>query len=272
MKTAVKCILVAGVLMCCVGGLLWARRIIVTTVAHQRPYKWDQFAIPRIQFTQEPLSNVFNKVNEAVKQASHGAVQQVVIFDTSPVQITKFAPSKEIEEQMDDMISAFRAHEKEMASKGKDLYENGTYSGLMGGGHSLGCTLQELALGSELGYEERADGVHIWHDPRVFECRAYRISEGLTALMEAKRRANDLHVDAEPIVSAFAQATSIHSWSFWVPDGPNRLSGEFRFNKVFRHLKDSGLILALATPEEHKEAESKLKSAGLWVDVPAEKK
>ena len=271
MKTAVKWIIVvAGLLICCVVGLLWARR--ANAVAHQRPYKWDQFPIPLIQFTQEPLSNVFSRVNDAVKQASHGAVQQVVIFDNTPVQITKFAPSEEIEEQMDDMISAFRAHEKERAGKGTDLYENGTYSGLMGGGHSLGCTLQMLASGSELGYEEREDGVHIWPEPRHFECRAYKVTDGLRSLMEAKRRANDLHVDAEPIVSAFAQATSIHSWSVWVPDGPNSLSSEYRFNKVFRHLKDSALILALATPEEHKEAESKLKSAGLWADVSAENK
>src|SRR5215831_11486348 len=134
MITAVKwIILVAGLLICCAVGLLWARK--VNAVAHQRPYKWDQFAIPRIQFTQEPLSNVFSRLNEAVKQASHGSIQQVVIFDSTPVQITKFALSKEIDEQMDDMISAFRAHEKEMAGKGTDLYENGAYSGLMGGGH-----------------------------------------------------------------------------------------------------------------------------------------
>lgn len=270
MKTAVKWIVLAvALLFCCAVGLRWVRS--ANAVAHQRPYKWDQFAIPRIQFTQEPLSNVFSRVNEAVKQASHGAVQRVVIFDNTPVQITKFAPSKEIGEEMDEMISAFRAHEKEMASNGKDVYESGTYSGTMGGGHSLGCTLQDLASDG-FGYQERADGVHIWREPSRFECRAYKITDGLCSLMEAKSRTNDRYVDAEPIVSAFAQATSIHSWSVWVPDGPNSLSSECRFNKVFRHLKDSALILALATPEEHKEAESKLKSAGLWADVSEENK
>jgi len=268
MKTALRWIsLVVGILLCGAIGLLWVHRI--TAVAHQRPYKWDQFAIPRIQFTQEPLSNVFSTVNQAVNQASHGAVHQVVIYDNTPIQITKFAPNKEIDLQMDDMISAFRAHENEMASNGKDFYESGTYSGTMGGGHSLGCALQDLASGVNLGYQEREDGVHIWREPKSFECRAYRITDGLRSLMEAKRRTSDLHVDAEPIVSVFAQVTSIQSWSVWVPDGPNRQTSEYRFSKVFRHLKDSELILALATPEEQKEAESKLKSAALWAEVSA---
>src|SRR5258708_6724688 len=62
-------------------------------------------------------------------------------------------------------------------------------------------------------------------------------------------------------------AAEIHSWSVMVPDGPNSATGEFRLNKVFWHLPDAGLILALATPEEHSNAVTRLKAEGLWEDI-----
>ena len=106
-------------------------------------------------------------------------------------------------------------------------------------------------------------------EPHELECRVYGVSEALVAVMEQKRKANDLHVDAEPIVSALAQVAEIHSWSVMVPDGPNSATSEFRFDKVFRYLPATKVILALATPDEHSNAVVRLKAQGVWHEVPA---
>jgi hypothetical protein len=262
-------LLILGVLVIA-GVAILVRRPSFSMIGHQRPYKWDQFVIPRMEFTQEPVSNVVKAVNDAVRAASRGTVEQAVMLDATPASVRKFAPNPEIDRRMDAMISVFRQHEQEMLRNGANGYESAFFTGQMGGGHSLGCTFQELVTATGLGYEERADGISVWREPRYFECRAYRISNGLLNLMEQKRRANHLHVDAEPIVSALAQATGIHSWSITVPDGPNSWHDETRFDKVFQPLPDLGLILALGTPEEHATAEARLKASGLWADVAAE--
>jgi hypothetical protein len=269
-RKLVKVAFVGVGLVLLAGVGVWLYRPGEPRIAHQRPFKWDRYPVPRLRFTNEPIANVVKSVNDTVRSLSKGDVQRVVLLDTNAVQIVKFAPSAGIEEEMDAMILVFRKHEEEMKKRGADGFETGLYTGQIGGGHSLGCVLGELALGAGLGYEEKEDGIHIQRDPCEFECRAYKISDRLVSLMEQKRQANDLHVDAEPIVSAFAQATGIHSWTIMVPDGPNSSTGEFRFDKVFRHLPDAGIILALATPEEHSNAVARLKADGLWAVVAVE--
>lgn len=167
-------------------------------IAHQRPFKWDRYPVPRLRFTNEPIANVVKSVNDTVRSLSKGDVPRVVLLDTNAVQIVKFAPSAGIEEEMDAMILVFRKHEEEMKKRGADGFETGLYTGQIGGGHSLGCVLGELAMGAGLGYEKKEDGIHIRRDPCEFECRAYKISDRLVSLMEQMRKANDLHVDAEP--------------------------------------------------------------------------
>ena len=257
-----------------VGGLVilaWLgisqHRFGISRIAHQRPYKWDQYLVPEKRFTNEPISNVVSYVNESVRNLSRSAVPQAVFLDTTPSQTSKFAPDPEIERQMDEMISAFRQHEEELKKRRAEGFETGLYSGVVGGGHSLGCIFADLASNAGLGYEEKPDGIHMRREPHELEYRAYRIARALVTLMEQKQKANDLHVDAEPIVSAFAQAAEIHSWSVMVPDGPNSATGEFRFDKVFRHLPEAHLMLALATPEEHSNAVVRLKAEGLWAEI-----
>ena len=222
-----------------------------------------------MRFSQEPVLNVVKAVNEAVRTASRGTVEQAVVLDSTPDAIRKFAPTKEIDSKMDALILVFRQYQQQLAKRGASGYESAPYTGEMGGGHSLGCTFQDLATQTGLNYEERNDAIHLGRAPSL-ECHAYRISKGLLALMEQKRQANDLHVDAEPIVSALAQATGIHSWSINVPDGPTSSHGEICFDKVFQHLPDLGIILALGTPEEHAGAEARLKASGLWEDLAVE--
>lgn len=225
-------------------------------------------------FKQEPIVNVVKAVNDAVRVASRGTVQQAVILDTTPAPIKKFAPSSEVGRQMDDMISAYRAHEGEMLRKGANGFESAPYTGPMGGGHSLGCTFQMFVSWSNLGYEERADAIHLWRLPKHLECRAYKITPGLVARIEQERKSNSYLVDAEPIVSAFAHATEGpnggFAWTISVPTGPGSAEGEERIDKVFRHLPEQELILVIGTPEEHAEAESLLKKSGLWSEIADE--
>lgn len=227
-----------------------------------------------MEFKQEPIANVVKAVNDAVRKASRGTVQQAVILDTTPAPIKKFAPSSEVDRQMDDMISAYRVHEVEMLGKGANGFESAPYTGPMGGEHSLGCTFQMFVSWACLGYAERADGIHLWRMPKYLECRAYKITPGLIARIEQERKSNNYLVDAEPIVSAFAHATEDRNggfeWTISVPSGPTSGEGEERIDKVFRHLPDQGLILVIGTPEEHADAESRLKSSGLWADVAVE--
>jgi hypothetical protein len=251
---------------------LFHHRFGISRIAHQRPYRWDQYLLPEKRFANEPISNVVSYVNDSVRSLSKGAVPQAVFLDTAPTRISKLAPTPEIERQMDEMILAFRQHEQELEKKGAEGFETGLYTGIVGGRHSLGCIISDLASNAGLGYEEKPDGIHLRREPPAFECRAYAISKALVGTMEQKRKANDLHVDAEPIVSALAQATDIHSWSIMVPDGPNSATGEFRFNKVFRHLPEANLILALATPEEHSNAVVRLKADGLWAELGADQR
>ena len=236
-------------------------------VVHQRPYNWDKYVLPRMEFKQEAITNVIVTVNNAVRLASHGAVTQAVVLDATPAPIKKFAPTKEIETEMDALISAYRKSEEDLLSRGASGYESAPYTGPMGGGHSLGCTFQMLVDFAGLGYEERPDAIHLWRIPNSLECRAYRVTPGLTARIEQEHKTGSYLVEAEPIVSVLANVTGINSWSYTVPDGTNSAHSESRFSKVFKYVPDSNVILAIATPEEHEQAELKLKAAALWSEV-----
>jgi hypothetical protein len=236
-------------------------------VVHQRPYDWDRFVLPMMEFKQEPISNVVKAVNDAVRSASKGSVAQAVVLDATPAPIKKVASSAEIEHRMDELISAYRKNEEDLLKQGADGYESAPYTGPMGGGHSLGCTFQMFVSEADLGYEERPDAIHLWRMPSALECRAYKVTAGLTARIEEEHKAKNYLVDAEPIVSVLANVTGIHTWSYTVPNGPTSSHSESRFDKVFKYLPDSNLILAIATPEEHAQAETRLKAAGLWGEI-----
>jgi hypothetical protein len=199
---------------------------------------------------------------------SGGAVETAVVLDCTPAPIKKFPPNTEIDGAMDRMIAACREHESAMLKRGANGFESAPYTGPMGGGHSLGCTFQMFVAQSELGYAEQPDAIHLWRLPRTLECRAYSITPALLARIEPERKSNNYLVDAESVVSVFAHATESFEWSLMVPDGPNSGHGEQRIDKIFRHLVAQNLLLAIGTPEQHSQAESRLKTAGLWQDVP----
>src|SRR5437867_6771470 len=108
---------IVGVLVTA-GMVVRFRRAAVSSVAHQRPYEWDRFVLPKQKFIQEPLSNVVSAVNNSVRAASKGAVVHAIHLDVAPAPIKKVAPSLEVDRRMDEMISNFRLHEQEMIWRG----------------------------------------------------------------------------------------------------------------------------------------------------------
>lgn len=263
-RPAVIKFFLAVLLIAAVG--LW----IAHHAAVQRVPVWDRYRLPRMEFRAQPTTAVIAAINAAVQTASGGAVNLAVILDPTPAPIQKVAPDDGLGREMDGLIEDFRRHERELVRKGASGYETTPYSGTVGGGIPLRCFAEELELLSSLEVRTGADAIHISRRPPQLECRAYRISDGMRRLMEQKRKANQLHVHAEPIVSAFATASGIHEWSIMVPNGPDGLVSEFRFDKVFCHLSARDVILAIATPEEHREAETQLRARGCWENLNGE--
>jgi len=244
-------------------GLRWS---VSHRVAHQRPYPWDRYVISTLKFEGVPWLEVVSKINAAVAKASKGVITQAVTFDTSPARIMKVNCPPACEPQADQLIKRFRAHEHEMNRRGANGFEGALCTGTVHEHHSIGCTLRMLAEESGLSYEEKADGIHLSRMPRQMECRAYRITDGLVERMKYERSKREYKVGAEPLVSALIHETGFGSWSIMLPEGPNRWTSETRYNEVFRFIPELNIILALATPEEHVQAEGRLKASGLWGD------
>ncbi len=235
------------------------------TIAHQLPYKWDSYVRPDLQFTLEPMSNVIAKVNTLIRGLSSNAVPEAVKLDTTPTKIVKVASNPSLDPYMNQLIADFRDNEKEMNRRGAEGFENTPFTGSLDGHHSLWCTLAGPGNGG-LEWEAKDDALHVSRMPRGIECRPYGVTDGLVKRMRQQRSKGEYKVDAEPLVSALIYETGIHSWSIMVPEGPNAWSGEFRYDKVFKYVSTLNVILALATPEEHAEAEKRLKASELWTD------
>lgn len=232
-------------------------------IRHQRAYGWDQYVIAEMKFEREPWIKVIAKVNTAVARESKGVIARAIVLDTTPTQITRINCGGEIASDADTLIADYRRHEQELFEQGACGFESTPCDKIIvGGGHSIGCPLGVAARASGLEYEEKPDAIHIRRSPIALECRPYVVTDELKELMEQKRKDNQLHVDAAPMVSALVYATGISSWMLMRPDGSNGWISDSRFTKVFRYLPQSGIILALATSEEHAEAEKKIKTLG----------
>jgi len=234
-------------------------------VAHQLPYKWDSYVRPDLEFTLEPMTNVIAKINAVIREVSSNAVPEAIKIDTTPTKVVKVGSSPSLDPHMNQLIAVFREHEKEMNQRGAEGFEGTPFTGHLDGHHSLWCTLVGPGNGG-LHWEAKEDALHASRMPRIMECRPYYIANDLFVRMKQQRSENRYKVGAEPIVSALIYETGIHSWNIMLPDGPNAWSSEFRYDKVFRYVPDLKIIMALTTPEEHTEAENKLKASGLWVE------
>jgi hypothetical protein len=231
-------------------------------IAYQLPYKWDSYVRPDLQFSIEPMSHVIAKVNSVIRDVTKGAVPEAIKLDATPTRILKVGSNASLDPYMDQLIADYRENEKEMSRRGARGFESAPFTG-----HVLGhVTLWWLAEQDEGGliWEAKEDALHASRRPHEMECRVYPVTDALNELMEENRRTNNYKVDCEPHVSALINATGIYSWSIEVPTGPHSWISEFRYTKVFRYVPEAGVILALATPEEHATAQERLRNPASW--------
>lgn len=232
-------------------------------IAHQRPYRWDQYYIGELHFKEEPMINVVAAVNQAVAKASHGAVTQAVIFDVTPATVTKFASDPAIEAQMDGFIADFRKSEQELLKQHPYGYETAPCTGEVGGHHSIGCPLTEFAGSLEIGYEERADAIHMSRSTQQLECRAYAMRSDLAGAVDQRLKTFPCPPDGESFLTNLCYAASLTVGNYMKPTGPREAEGENRFGDVVKYLPESNLLLVIGTPEEQTQTESRLAEAGL---------
>jgi hypothetical protein len=234
-------------------------------VVHRLPYKWDSYLRPDLHFTMEPMSNVIAAVNSAIRKASGGAVPEAIKLHTTPTRIVNVNSNPSLDPYMNQLITAYREHEKEMNRRGAEGFEGALFTRDLSGRHSLWCELGIMEAG-RLHWEAREDGLHASRVPGEMECRPYRVTDELLARMKQQRSEGNYKVDADPVVSALIIEAGIDSSGFMLPQGTNSWTSECHYDKVFRYVPELRTVLALATPEEHAEAKKRVKASGLWVD------
>jgi len=259
---------VGGLVLGCLLLLLAACRERYPHISHQEPYRWDQYPRPNLTVENEPFVEVVAKINAVFAETSNGELTEAIKIDTTPTRIVRVNCSAELDPYADVFIAAYREHEVDMNRRGACGFENTLISGeVLQEGHSIGCT---LAMPSSLYYETREDALVFGRSPHLMECRPYVVTDGLVERMKDLQHEGSRKVDAEAIVSALIYETGIDSWTIMMPKGPNSWTSEFRCDAVFRYLAEPGVILTLAIPKEHAEAERRLKASGLWVDPVSE--
>ena len=244
---------------CAIGAWLSGR-----TVAHQRAYCWDAFALPEQNFSNATVIDVVAKVNALVTQTSKGSVTQAVCLNINPADIVEYPSDPAIKAEMDKLVEAYRKDETNWLNRGACGFETCRYTGKFMARHSLGCEFQELASWVQLDYEEKPDAIHLGRNPGHLECKAYKISPKLKQMADDLKKQNQIRVDMDSATSAFVDVSKVSLWSIDVPTGPNELTGEFRAASVFKYLPASSVLLAIETPEAHAAAEKNLKEQGFW--------
>jgi hypothetical protein len=83
------------------------------SIAHQRPYAWDAYTFPERKYAGQPIGDVVNFVNSAVRDASGGKVSQAIFLEAGPTQVNAVGSDVRIGEDMARMIAAFAEHERD---------------------------------------------------------------------------------------------------------------------------------------------------------------
>lgn len=266
MKRRIKIIftVVAGAIVFFLIFCVIASQVSSKAVGHQRPYRWDAYALPEQDFSNATIIDVVAKVNALVTQTSKGSVTQAVCLNTNPTDIVAYPPDPAIKTEMDKLVGAYRKDEANWLNRGACGFETCRFTGKFMARHSLGCEFQELASWLQMEYEENPDAIHLGRNPAHLECRAYKISPKLKLMAEDLKKQNQIRVDMNLVTSAFVDVSRISLWSIDVPTKPNEITGEFRAASVFSYLPESSVLVVIETPEAQKLAEKNLKEAGLW--------
>lgn len=226
--------------------------------SHQKPYVWDSYNIPDIEFDLMPVNELVDKINKEVEKASNGKVKKAIVIDSTPAKIVNYSSDKTLSPHIEQMIEDYRKNEKEMAKKGARGYETTLYSGPFQGNHSFCCLFMGLDTGLKM--DPKEDALYLRRNPDLLECRVYSVSAKLEAFLEQLQKQKHMHVNIEPIVSAFIRATdySFH-WGVDIPTGHNSWASYSYPDITFKYIPDSPSIIVIATPDEHKRATDALK-------------
>src|SRR5690348_6385717 len=81
---------VAGMVFLCLAFYAFASWRSNGTVGHQRPYRWDAFALPQQVFSNETVIKVVSRVNALVAKTSNGSVTQAVCLDITSAKVDEF--------------------------------------------------------------------------------------------------------------------------------------------------------------------------------------
>jgi hypothetical protein len=264
MKRGVRIFLavVVGVIGIYIAFCEIASRYAANTIAHQRPFAWDKYALLEIRFTNATVVEVVSTINGAVAKASKGLVNQAALLDRTPADIVVYTSEVTVKGDMEKMVSDYRKDETNWLNLGACGFETCGYTGIFFARHSLGCAFQEMAEWTQLDYRESPDAIHLTRNPRHLECRSYKINPGLKRLAEDLKRQNQVRVDTDPVTSAFIDVAKIYLWSIDVPTGPNSTTGEFRFGSVFKYLPEKSILLVIETPKAHESAAKNLREKG----------
>lgn len=233
--------------------------------SHQQPYAWDSYNIPDVEFEVMPVTELVDKINKEVSKTSNGEVNNAIVIDSTPVKIATFNTDPRLTSYIEQMIKDYRENEKELIKKGACGYESTLFSGPFKGNHSFVCLF--MAPGIGLKFDPQKDALYLRRTPNLLECRIYGVSDGLKDLLKQLQKQRKMHVDTEPMGSAFIRATDYKfSWSVMVPYGHNSWRGHTFPNKVFKYIPDLSAMIVIAVPDEHKRGIKALKKKGLWLE------
>jgi hypothetical protein len=225
-------------------------------------YRSNTRVLPELHFTNTTIIDIVSTINTTVAKASNGSVTQIVFLDRTPADILVYPSNSPFKTDMEKLIGDFRQDETNWINRGACGFETFRYTGTFE--CSLECDFQMLAEWAELNYDERPEGIYIGRKPTHLECRAYKISAGLKQMTEELKKRNQIRVGCEPVASAFIDVTKVNLWNIDVPTGTNELTGESRFESVFKYIPEKSILLVIETPEAHQAAIQALKVKGLW--------
>lgn len=231
--------------------------------AHDCPYDWNIKLAKGIAIKETSLSNAVDQINAAVREATKGRIQKVIILDTTPVTITKETTDPEIGQQMDILIDRYQKEMVPIIAKGAQGYETCPVIEEIIPNFPLACQISGVAAGAEMGYEEKKEGAVLSRWPKTLQCRAYKVSDTLLKFVEEKQKAGKISTDFKPVPVVFAQESGM-TWTVMVGTGPRSFSGDFVLDAVTLYLPDKKLMLILETPEGHKKVTDNLKKLGYW--------
>ena len=224
---------------------------------------WDVRLSNELSFDGVSLSNAVNEVNATVCGATKTQFPQVIILDVRPVVITKIGLGEETNSNMDALIERYQTEVPPLIAKGAESSETCPVWEHFPAGFHVSDVGMGLAMLCEMEFEFRPDGFVLKSPRKHLECRVYKVSDALLALVGERQKAGQIYHAFKPVPVTFAQESAM-TWSIMVSDGTNQFKGEEALDAVTYYLPDKKQILVIENAEGHKRIQESLKAKGLW--------